>query len=91
MSQFYYKGLYKVKVVTESEGYWIVEAQEDFKDCIEGESVTVKAGERRIVPPNDLVKKDDPSPMVPEHDYELQLEKKVKCMVEEYEKDKSKS
>jgi hypothetical protein len=90
MNQFYYKGLYKVKVVTESEGYWIVEAQEDFKDCIEGESVKVKAGERRIVQPNDLVKKDTLPPMVPEHAYELQLEKKVKRMVEEYEKDKSK-
>jgi len=28
--------------------------------------------------------------MVPEHVYELQLEKKSKRMVEEYEKDKSK-
>ena len=32
MSDLYlYKGLFKVKVVTESEGYWIVEALEDFK------------------------------------------------------------
>jgi hypothetical protein len=54
---YYYKGLYKVKVVTESEGYWIVEALEDFKDCIDEEKIAVKAGERRIVPPNDLVKK----------------------------------
>ncbi|MCL5949664.1 MAG: hypothetical protein M1490_04225 [Candidatus Bathyarchaeota archaeon] len=91
MSEFYYyKGLYKVKVVTESEGYWIVEALEDFKDCIEGEKVPVKAGERRIVQPNDLVKKDTLLPMVPEHSYELQLEKKVKRMVEKYDKGKSK-
>jgi hypothetical protein len=90
MSDLYlYKGLYKVKVVTESEGYLIVEALEDFKDCIEGEKVPVKAGERRIVPPNDLVKKDALPPMVPEHAYELQLEKKVKRMVKEYEKKKS--
>jgi hypothetical protein len=88
MSQFYYKGLYRVKVVTESEGYWIVEALEDFKDCIEGEKVPVKAGETRIVQPNDVIKKDDLPPMVPEHAYELQLEKKVKSMVEEYEKGK---
>jgi hypothetical protein len=87
MSQFYYKGLHRVKVVTESEGYWIVEALEDFKDCIEGEKVPVKAGERRIVQPNDLVNKDDLPPMVPEHAYELQLEKKVKRMVEKYEKE----
>jgi hypothetical protein len=90
MSQFYYKGLYKVKVVTESDGYWIVEAQEDFKDCIEGEKVPVKAGERRIVQPIDLVKKDDLKPMVKEHEYELELEKKVKRMVKEYEREKGK-
>ena len=87
MSQFYYKGLYRVKVVTESEGYWIIEAQEDFKDCLEGEKVPVKAGERRIVQPADVVKKDDLAPMVAEHAYELQLEKKVKRMVAEFEKD----
>ena len=90
MSQFYYKGLYKVKVVTESDGYWIVEAQEDFKDCIEGEKVPVKAGERRIVQPTDLVKKEDLKPLVKEHEYELELEKKVKRMVKDYEKEKSK-
>ncbi len=90
MSQFYYKGLYRVKVVTESEGYWIVEALEDFKDCIEGEKVPVKVGETRIVQPNDVIKKDDLPPMVPEHAYELQLEKKVKRMVTEYEKEKKK-
>ena len=82
--------MYKVKIVTESNGYSIVEAQEDFKDCIEGEKVPVKAGERRIVQPTDLVKKDDLKPMVYEHEYELQLEKKVKHMVEEYEKEKGK-
>ena len=90
MSQFFYKGLYKVKVVTESEGYWIVEALEDFKDCIEGEEVLVKAGEKRIVQPNDLVKKDAMPPMLTEHAYELQLEKKVKQMVKKYEKEKGK-
>jgi hypothetical protein len=86
MSELYYKGLYRVKVVTESEGYWIVEALEDFKDCIEGEKVPVKAGERRIVQPIDVIKKDTLPPMVPEHVYELQLEKKVKRMVEEFNK-----
>lgn len=87
MSQiYYYKGLFQVKVVTESEGYWIVESLEDFKDCINGEKVDVKVGERRIVEPNDLVKKDDLPPIVPEHAYELQLEKKIKRMVQESEK-----
>ena len=87
MSQFYYKGLYRVKVVTESEGYWIIEALEDFKDCIEGEKVPVKAGERRIVQPNEIIKKDELLPIVPEHAYELQLEEKVKRMVKKYEKE----
>jgi hypothetical protein len=85
---YYYKGKYKVKVVTESEGYWIVEALEDFKDCLEGEKVPVKAGERRIVQPNELVKEDALPPMVPEHEYELELEKKVKRMVKEWESKK---
>ena len=86
MTELYYKGLYRVKVVTESDGYWIVEALEDFKDCIEGEKVPVKTGERRIVQPVDVIKKDTLPPMIPEHAYELQLEKKVKRMVEEFEK-----
>jgi hypothetical protein len=82
---YYYKGKYKVKVVTESDGYWIVEALEDFKDCLEGEKVPVKAGERRIVQPNELVKEEALPPMVPEHEYELELEKKVRRMVKEWE------
>jgi hypothetical protein len=86
MGQFYYKGKYPVKVVTESEGYWIVEALENFKDCLEGESVPVKAGERRIVQPNDVIRKDELPQMVPEHEYELKLEQKVKRMVQDYEK-----
>jgi len=85
---YYYKGKYKVKVVTESDGYWIVEALEDFKDCLEGEKVPVKAGERRIVQPNELVKEEALPPMVPEHEYELELEKKVKRMVKEWESKK---
>jgi len=85
---YYYKRKYKVKVVTESDGYWIVEALEDFKDCLEGEKVPVKAGERRIVQPNELVKEEALPPMVPEHEYELELEKKVKRMVKEWESKK---
>jgi len=42
---WYYKGVHKVKVVTESEGYWIVEALEEFEDDVDGEKVTVKVGE----------------------------------------------
>jgi hypothetical protein len=83
---FYYKGLYQVKVVTESEGYWIVEAQEDFEDMVDGEKVTVKKGETRIVAPVDVHHRKTLSPPIPEHVYERQLEKKVKKMVEENQK-----
>jgi hypothetical protein len=82
---YYYKGLYCVKLLTEAEGYWIVEALEDFDDYLEGERINVKAGEQRIVQPSELHKKKVLSPPVPEHVYERQLEKKVKHMVEEYE------
>lgn len=83
---YYYKGLYKVKVVTQSEGYWIVEAQENFEDNEGNEKFKVKIGERRIVPPTELHKKKTLSPPIPEHVYERRLEKKVKQMVDEYEK-----
>jgi hypothetical protein len=81
----YYKGLHRVKAVTKSEGYWIIEALEDFEDNVDDERVTVKAGERRIVAPTELHKKKALPPPMPEHVYERQLEKKVKRMVEEYE------
>ena len=82
----FYKGLYKVKVMTESEGYWIVQALEDFEDCVDGNEASVKAGEQRIVPPNLLFKRRNLPPMVKEHTYELEMEKKVKRMVEAQEK-----
>jgi hypothetical protein len=90
MQVYYYKGLYKVKVVTESEGYWIVEAQEDFDDFLDGKKSIVKVGERRIVQPSEVNKKKVLPPPVPEHVFERHLEKKVKHMVEEYEKEKKK-
>jgi len=91
MANFYfYKGLHKVKVLTESEGYWIVEAQEDFEDYLNGEKVTVKTGEQRIVPPKELHKKKVLAPPVPEHVYERQLEKKVKRFVKEHQNSQEK-
>jgi hypothetical protein len=78
----YYKGLHKVKVVTQSEGYWIVEALEDFDDSVDSEKVLVKKGERRIVAPSELHKKKTLPPPIPEHVYERRLEKKVKRMLE---------
>ena len=84
----FYKGLYKVKVVTESEGYWIVEALENFKDCIEGEGTPVKKGEQRIVPPDTVFMQKTLPPMVKEHKYEVNMEKKLKRMVAEGERKK---
>jgi len=81
----YYKGLHKVRAVTKSEGYWVVEALEDFDDFVDSEKVAVKTGERRIVTPGELHSKKTLAPPVPEHVYERRLEKKVKRMVEEYE------
>lgn len=83
---YYYKGLHKVKLLTKSEGYWIVRTMEDFDDYLNGERVKVKAGEERIVQPTELHKKKVFGPPVPEHVYERQLEKKVKRIVKEHEK-----
>jgi hypothetical protein len=91
MDSYFYRGLYKVKLLTKSEGYWIVEAQEDFEDQMNGRRVQVKAGEQRIVQPTELHKKKVLAPPVPEHSYERGLEKKVKRMVKEYEKEASPS
>ncbi|MCW4046626.1 MAG: hypothetical protein NWE99_03565 [Candidatus Bathyarchaeota archaeon] len=82
----YYKGVHKVKVVTESEGYWIVEALEEFEDDVDGEKVTVKVGERRIVPSEMVHKRKYLPPPVKEHVYELKMEKKLKRLVDEEEK-----
>jgi len=53
----YYKGKHRVKVVTKSTGYWIVEALEEFDDVVDGEKVSVKIGERRIVPSSTVRKR----------------------------------
>jgi hypothetical protein len=52
----FYKGKYKVKVMTERVSNWIVEALESFEDMVNGEKVKAKTGERRIVSPNLLFK-----------------------------------
>jgi len=56
----YYQGKHKVKVVTQSKGYWIVEALEDFEDFVDGEKTMVKTGEQRITPPSLLLKEKTP-------------------------------
>ena len=82
----YYKGKHKVKIVTESVGYLTVEALEDFEDVVDSEKTTVKAGERRIVPINEVHKQKTLPPMVREHAYELEMEKKLKKIVAEEER-----
>lgn len=82
----FYKGRFKVRVLTESKGYWIVEALEPFEDDVQGERVKVKTGERRIVAPNLLFTREGLPPPVKEHTYELKMEKKLKRLVAEEEK-----
>ena len=82
----YYKGRHKVKIVTESVGYLTVEALEDFEDVVDTEKTTVKAGERRIVPLNEVHRQRTLPPMVKEHAYELNMEKKLKKIVAEDER-----
>jgi hypothetical protein len=82
----YYRGQHKVKVVTQSEGYWTIEALEDFEDTVDKQKTTVKTGEQRIVPPNLLFKQRTLPPTVKEHEYELEMEKKLKRMVAKEDK-----
>jgi mannose-6-phosphate isomerase-like protein (cupin superfamily) len=86
---WYYKGVHKVKVVTESVGYWIVEALEEFDDDVDGEKVTVKVGEQRIVPVETVHKTRYLAPPVKEHAYELEMEKKLKRLIAEEENKQS--
>jgi hypothetical protein len=81
----FYKGLHKVKVVTESVGYYIIEAQESFDDFVEGEKILVKKGEQRIVTPNTLYPEMTFLPPIQEHAYELKMEKKLKKFIAEKE------
>ena len=83
---WFYKGVHKVKVVTESEGYWIVEALEEFDDDVGGEKVTVKVSEQRIVPSDAVHKRKYLAPPIKEHSYELKMEKKLKRLIAEEEK-----
>ena len=81
----YYRGRHRVRVVTQSEGYWIVEAMEDFEDLVDNEQIIVKMGEQRIVPPNLLFKEKTLPPPIKEHTYELQMERKLKRMLSKEE------
>jgi hypothetical protein len=83
----YYKGIHKVKVVTESVAYYIVEAQEAFEDFLEGKRIKVKKGEQRIVTPDTLYKEMTFLPPIQEHAYELKMEKKLKQLVAQQKQD----
>ena len=84
----YYKGINKVKIVTESVGYYIIEALEPFEDFIDGKKIKVKIGEQRIVDSNTLYSEMTyPSP-IQEHAYELKMEKKLKRLINKQEKKK---
>jgi len=82
----YYKGKHRVRVLTKSQGNWIVEAIEPFEDTVNGRETKVKTGERRIVAPNLLFKRQNILLPVKEHAYELEMEKKVKQLVEPKER-----
>ncbi|MGQ9552019.1 MAG: hypothetical protein ACUVUE_06285 [Candidatus Bathycorpusculaceae bacterium] len=81
----YYKGRFKVKVLTKSQGHWIVEALEEFRDVFHGEEVNVAVGARRIVAPNLLFKRKSLPTPPKEHAYELKMEKRLKRLIAEAE------
>jgi hypothetical protein len=87
----FYKGKYKVAILSESGGNWVVEALEPFEDEVYGKKVKVKAGETRIVAPNMLFKMEGLPPPIKEHTYELKMEKKLKKLVAEEEEKEGRS
>lgn len=83
----FYKGKFKVKILTKSRGYWIVEALEEFQDVVRGEKSMVKVGAQRIVAANLLFKKRGLASPPKEHTYELKMEKKLKHLIAEENKE----
>ena len=77
----YYKGKFRVRVLTESQGNWIVEALEPFEDEVHSVRMKVKVGERRIIAPNLLHTRKNLPPPIKEHSYELKMEKKLKHLI----------
>jgi len=86
----YYKGLHKVKVVMESVGYYTIEALEVFEDISDGKRITIKKGDQKIVTPDTLYLEKTYRPPIQEHAYELKMEKKIKQLVADEEKNKQK-
>ncbi len=81
----FYKGKFKVRVLSRSTGGVMVEALEPFEDEVYGDSVKVKKGETRIVAANLLFEKKGLPPPIKEHAYELNMEKKLKRIIEKEE------
>ena len=82
----YYKGINKVKIVTESVGYYIIEALEPFEDFIDGKRINVKIGEQRIVDSDTIYSEMTYAPPIQEHAYELKMEKRLKELMDKKEK-----
>lgn len=87
----FYKGKYKVRVLSKSTGGVVVEALEAFDDMVSGDTVKVKRGEKRIVAANLLFEREELPPPIKEHTYELNMEKKLKHIVEKEEEKKKKA
>ena len=82
----FYKGLYEVKVVMESVGFYTIEALEVFEDVVDGKKIKVEIGEQRIVAPDTLYQERTYRPPIQEHAYELKMEKKLKELVANQER-----
>ncbi len=79
----FYKGRYKVKVLSKNRGKWLVEALEEFQDRAQGKTVEVKLGTQRSITSNLLFKRKTLSPPLKEHVYELKMEKRLKHLIAE--------
>jgi len=66
----FYKGKHKVRILSKSQGHWVIETLEPFEDNIYGKKVDVKIGEKRIVAPNLLFRKKGFQPPIKEHAYD---------------------
>lgn len=85
----FYKGRHRVKILSKSHGHWVIETLEPFEDCVYGKTTNVKIGEKRIVAPNLLFKRKGLQSPIKEHSYELEMEKKLKKLIE-HENEKQK-
>ena len=82
----FYKGLYEVKVVMESVGFYTIEALEVFEDVVDGKKIKVEIGEQRFVAPDTLYQERTYRSPIQEHAYELMMEKKLKELVANQER-----